>query len=141
VEVDADEDGIFLRILDGNAFIERNKSIRGPRHDGLHLRLAQLAIETLGHIERGNFFGASETAIRPVILSAMSGVYHYCSESFARIFRRFWRGRASRQQSQETDGKSAADQERHSDSIANNVYFTKGFSAVSDLFFCDDIYK
>src|SRR5436309_4803608 len=88
VEVNTDEDGIFLRILDGDAFIKRNKNIRGPCHDGFHLRFAQLAIETLGYIEGGDFFGASETAIRPVIFSAMSGIHYHCSKALTRVFDR-----------------------------------------------------
>src|SRR5436190_24089537 len=95
VEVNTDEDGIFLRILDGDALIQRNKNIRGACHYGFDFRFAQLAIETLGYIEGGDFFGASETAIRPVIFSAMSGIDNDCRKSLACIFRRFWRGRAS----------------------------------------------
>ena len=95
VEVNTDEDGIFLRILDGDAFIQRNKNIRGACHDGFNLRFTQLAIETLGYIECGDFFGASETAICPVIFPAMPRVHDYSCKGLACIFRRFWRGRAS----------------------------------------------
>src|SRR5437762_13993641 len=95
VEVNTDEDSIFLRILDGDAFIQRNKNIRGACHDGFDLRFAQLAIETPGYIEIGDFFGASETAICPVIFSVMLCVHNYSCKGLTCIFRRFWRGRAS----------------------------------------------
>src|SRR5256886_15806456 len=95
VEVITDRDGIFLRILDGDALIQRNKNIRGARHYGFDLRFAQLAIESLGYIEVGDFFGASETPICPVIFPAMPRVHNYSCKGLACIFRRFWRGRAS----------------------------------------------
>src|SRR5439155_4247997 len=111
----------------------------GPRHDCFDLRFAQLAVETLSHVECGDFLSATETAIGAVVLSAMSGIDDDGRKSLARIFRRLWRSCASSQQSQETDGKSTTDQARHSDPIAKNASFTKGFSPVSHLFFGDCI--
>ena len=55
VEMNADEDRIFLFVPDRDPAIERDKSVVRASEDGLELRLAQLAIDPQGDIERDRF--------------------------------------------------------------------------------------
>ncbi len=84
--MDADEDGILLRILDRDAFIQRNEYVGRSNHDGFQLRFAQLALEALGHIERNYFFRRPGAAIRAAVFAAMASVHYYGGKSFGRVF-------------------------------------------------------
>jgi hypothetical protein len=56
IEMNADEDGIFLRVFDGHASIEWDENVARSSHDRFQLRLAQLFLHTSCHIERDDFF-------------------------------------------------------------------------------------
>src|SRR5258705_13511542 len=86
VEMNADEDGILLRILDRDALIQRNERVGRSNHDGFQLRFAQLALEALGHIERNYFFRRPGATIRAAVFAAMAGIHYYGRKSFARVF-------------------------------------------------------
>src|SRR5262249_39051581 len=86
VKMDADKNCIFLRILFGDAVIERDKDVRVSGHDGHYLRLAQLAFQTPGYIDRDTLFRWAVTAIRTAVLAAMAGIHDHCSERFGCVF-------------------------------------------------------
>ncbi len=84
--MDADEDGVLLRILDAHSFIQRNEHVGRSSHDRFQLRFAQLALEALGHIERNYFLWRSGATIRAAVFAAVAGVHYYGRKSFARVF-------------------------------------------------------
>ena len=85
IEVDADEDGVLLRILDAHSLIQRNENVGRTIHDCFQLRLAQLAIEALGHIERNHFLRRSGATIRAAVFAAVAGVHYHGRKRFARV--------------------------------------------------------
>ena len=86
VEMNADEDGILLRILDRDAFIQRNEYVGRSNHDGFQLRFAQLALEALRDIERNYFLWRSGATIRAAVFAAMASIHYNGRKSFARVF-------------------------------------------------------
>src|SRR5881296_2502863 len=86
VEVYADEDCIFLRILDSHTIVQFNKDIRVAGHHRFQLGFAQLAIETLGYIESNHFLRWTIAAICAAIFAAVPSVHDHGGKSFTGVF-------------------------------------------------------
>src|ERR1041385_8733918 len=97
IEMYADEDCIFLCILDRHTIVQWNKNIGVAGHHCLELRFAKLAVEALSDIERNHLFRRAVASIRAAIFAAMSSVHDHGRKSPARVFdRRMPHARASR---------------------------------------------
>ncbi len=97
IEMDADENGIALRVADCDSLIERNKDIARACHHSFQLRFTKFAVEATCYVECDGFFGRAVTAIRAAILSPVSRVDRHRVECAARILaRRFHIPLASR---------------------------------------------
>src|SRR5881397_4330623 len=128
VEMYADEDCIFLRILDSHTIVQFNKDIRVAGHHCFQLGFAQLAIETLGYIESNHFLRWTVAAICAAIFAAVAGIHYHGGKVLARIFDlRSPHACACRQQREKPNSNDAIYQARHSDLIAKNTRSTKEF--------------
>src|SRR6267143_1300667 len=85
VEMNADEDGTLLLVLNRDALLERNENIRRPRHHDFQIRFTQSARKTLGDIERRTFLRAAKFAVSAVVFPTVSGIDDAGVEGFARI--------------------------------------------------------
>ncbi len=127
--MNADEDRVLLRILDTNPLIQRDEDVRRARHHCFHLRFAQLAVETLSHVERDQFFWGAVTPIRAAIFAAVPGVHYHGGKGFGGIFdRACWRRGASTQKNQGTDGDRTVNQTQHCEQIAASLLSGKNFA-------------
>src|SRR5437762_11928135 len=86
IKVYADEDCVFLRILDCHTVVQFDKHIRGPGHHGFQLRFAQLAVKTLGDIESNHLLRWTVAAICAAIFAPMSRVHYHGIKSLSRVF-------------------------------------------------------
>ena len=75
VEMNADENGILLRIRDARAQFQRNKDVALARHDDLESFRFEQRSQLTRNIEREIFF-ASVTAARAFVVTAMAGIEH-----------------------------------------------------------------
>ena len=73
--MDADEDGILLRIRDAGAQIQGNENIALARHHNFESFRFQQRPELARDVEREIFF-AAVTAARAFVVTAMSGIEH-----------------------------------------------------------------
>src|SRR5438034_10050963 len=101
--MNADENRIFLRVLNCYALVERNKNVGRACHHDLQIRFAQFAGETFGDIERRNFLRAAEFAVSAIVFATMSSIDDNSAERFARIFCADFR----RSRTRGTSGKEA----------------------------------
>ena len=85
VEMNADENGILLRIFDRDPLLERNKDVGRTRHHDFQIRFAELAGKPFGDIERRDFLGAAKFAVSAIVFAAMSGIDNHRAERFAGI--------------------------------------------------------
>src|SRR6267378_5497955 len=85
VEMNADEDGTLLLVLNRDALLERNENIRRPRHHDFQIRFSQSARKTLGDIERRNFLRAAKFAVSAVVFATVSGIDNNSAERFAGV--------------------------------------------------------
>src|SRR5437899_5762937 len=115
IKVYADEDRVFLLILDCHTVVQFDKHIRGPSHHRFQLRFAQLAVKTLGDIESNHFLRGTVTAICAAIFPPVAGIYHHGIKSLTGVFDPGGRnGTASSQRSEKDDCKETSDLARHS---------------------------
>src|SRR6266849_5800331 len=85
VEMNADEDAIFLRVLNCHALLEWNENVGRSRHHDFQIGFVQFASETFRDIERRDFLGAAKFAVSAVVFAAMPSIDHNRAERFARI--------------------------------------------------------
>ena len=109
--MDADENGIALRVADCDSLIERNENIARACHHSFQLRFVQFAIQAARHVERDGFFGWAVAAIRAAILTSVSRVNRYRLECPARIL---GDGSTSHQETDQAERKSEANKSQHS---------------------------
>src|SRR4030095_5312366 len=86
VKVYADEDCVFLRILDSHTIVQLHKDIRVAGPHSFVLPFAQLAVETLGDIEGNHLLRWAVAAICPAIFAPMSSVHYNGIKSLTRVF-------------------------------------------------------
>src|SRR4029453_10530399 len=86
IKVYADEDCVFLSILDCHTIVQFDKHIRGPGHHCFQLRFPQLAVKTLGDIESNYFLRRTVTAICAAVFPPVAGGTPTGIEGFASIF-------------------------------------------------------
>jgi hypothetical protein len=135
IEVDADENGIALRVADRDPLVKRNENIARTRHHRLQLRFAQLAVHAARDIECDGLFGWAVATIRTAIFSSVAGINRHRVEGVDRIL---GGGLTSRQETGEAQSKSEANQSRHSDwisEVARSAKFFGGMSTAVDKFF------
>ena len=75
VEMDADEDGIFLFVAERDPAVEWNENVVGASENGLELRLAEFAVDPKGDIERDGFFRRRLAPGSPAVLAAVAGIH------------------------------------------------------------------
>src|SRR4029079_8555243 len=114
VEVNADKNCIFLRILDSHTIIQFDKDIRVAGHHSFQLRFAELSVEALGDIEGDRLFRWTVTAICAAVFAAMSRVYYDSIKGFSCILDPGSRdGTASSQRSEKSDRNETNDLAQH----------------------------
>src|SRR5437763_89576 len=84
VEMDADEDGIVLRVFDRDTLLEWNEDVAGSRHHGFQIRFPEFAGKPFRHIKGRNFFRAAKFSVSAVVLAAVTGIDHHRLEGLAR---------------------------------------------------------
>src|SRR5947209_2992884 len=88
VKMNANEDGIFLRVLDGDPLLEWNKDVGRPGHYDFEIRFPQLAGKTFRDVKGGGFFRAAKGTVSAIVFAAVSGIDHHGVERFAGVLGR-----------------------------------------------------
>jgi len=81
VEVNADEDGVFLFVAESDPVVEGNENVVGASEDSFELRFAQFTVDPQGDIERDRFFRRTIAPVGAAVLAAVAGIYDDCFES------------------------------------------------------------
>src|SRR5437016_4436125 len=93
--MDADENGILLRVFDRDPLLEWNKNVGRTRHHDFQIGFTELSGKTFRDIQRGDFLRPAKLAVSAVVFAAVSRIDHDGTERFARIsradFNRTWR--------------------------------------------------
>ena len=75
VEVDADEDGVFLFVAERDPVVEGDESVVGPSENGLELGLAQFAVDPQSDIERDYFFRRAIAPVGAAIFASVASIH------------------------------------------------------------------
>jgi len=78
--MDADKDRVLLSILDLDSLIKGNKNVIRPGHHRFQIGVTQLAFDTLGYVQRHNFFRWAVSAVSPIVATAMTSINDYGGE-------------------------------------------------------------
>jgi hypothetical protein len=84
--MNANEDGIVLRVFDRYTLLEWNKNVARPRHHDFQIGLAQFARKTFRDVEGRDFLRAAKLPVGPVVFAAVSSIDDNSAKRFAGVF-------------------------------------------------------
>ena len=78
VEVNANEDGVFLFVAECDPVVEWNESVVGASEDSFKLRFAQFTVDPQGDIERDRFFRRTIAPVGTAVVAGGAAISDEC---------------------------------------------------------------